>query len=80
MANRTVYGRFEAGRLLFQGSLLQEPVMEFDRTPSAIREELCDEPFDQVDGYIDVPNTPGLGIHVNESVVQRLSVAHERYS
>ena len=57
---------------------VQEPVMEFDRTPSAIREELCAEPFDQVGGYIAVPTGPGLGIKVDQGVVDRLAVATER--
>lgn len=57
---------------------VQEPVMEFDRTPSAIREELCAEPFDQVGGYIAVPTGPGLGIQVDQRVVDRLAVATER--
>ena len=52
---------------------VQEPVMEFDRTPSVIRETLCDIPFDQKDGYVEVPNGPGLGIEVNENVVKDLS-------
>ena len=33
----------------------QEPVMEFDRTPSGIREGITVEPFDQQDGFITVP-------------------------
>jgi D-galactarolactone cycloisomerase len=53
---------------------VQEPVMEFDRTPNAIREELCANPFDQVDGFIDVPTGPGLGIEVDEKALTRLSV------
>ena len=47
--------------------------MEFDGTPSAIREELCKEPFDQVDGFIDVPTGPGLGIEIDEAALKRLS-------
>ena len=53
---------------------VQEPVMEFDRTPSAIREELSDMPFDQVDGFIEVPTGPGLGIEIDEEALRRLSV------
>lgn len=49
----------------------QEPVMEFDRTPSEIREELCAEPFDQKDGFITVPTGPGLGIEVDEKALER---------
>ena len=53
---------------------LQEPVMEFDRTPSVIREELCAVPFDQEESFMRVPEGPGLGIEVDETVVARLSI------
>ena len=52
----------------------QEPVMEFDRTPSIVREGLCREPIDQVDGFVAVPTEPGLGIDVNEAMVEKLCV------
>lgn len=51
---------------------MQEPVMEFDRTPSAIRQELCAVPFDQEDSFVRVPTGPGLGIEVDDGVVERL--------
>ena len=51
---------------------MQEPVMEFDRTPSAIRQELCAVPFDQEDSFVPVPTGVGLGIEVDEEVVERL--------
>ena len=52
----------------------QEPVMEFDRTPSAIRQQVCSEPFDQRDSHIQVPEGPGLGVEVDEYVVRNLSI------
>jgi D-galactarolactone cycloisomerase len=58
---------------------VQEPVMEFDRTPSALREELCERPFDQEGGYVAVPAGPGLGIQVNEQVLARLTVRRATY-
>ena len=54
---------------------MQEPVMEFDRTPSAIRQELCAVPFDQEDSFVRVPTGPGLGIEVDEEVVERLKAS-----
>jgi D-galactarolactone cycloisomerase len=57
---------------------VQEPTMEFDRTPSAIRETLCGKPFDQLDGYIPVPSGPGLGIAIDEDALQRLCVRRDR--
>jgi len=53
----------------------QEPVMEFDRTPSAIRETLSPQPFDQVDGFITVPTGPGLGVEIDEAVLHQLCVS-----
>ena len=52
----------------------QAPVMEFDRTPSAIRQELCSDPFDQKDGFVEVPAGPGLGIEIDEDALKKLSV------
>ena len=52
---------------------VQEPVMEFDRTPSGIRQGLADIPFDQKDGYVEVPTGPGLGIEIDEEALRRLS-------
>ena len=51
----------------------QEPVMEFDRTPSLIREGISARPLDQKDGYIDVPTGPGLGVEIDEHAVRQLS-------
>ena len=56
---------------------MQEPVMEFDRTPSEIRDELCNVVFDQSDSYVAVPMRPGLGTEVNEGVLKRLTVRSE---
>ena len=53
---------------------VQEPVMEYDRTPSAIRDDLCETDFELTDGYLTVPNAPGLGIEVNEKTLRKLSV------
>ncbi|MCL4834597.1 MAG: mandelate racemase/muconate lactonizing enzyme family protein [Caldilineaceae bacterium] len=55
----------------------QEPVMEFDRTPSPIREGIA-TPFDQVGGFLAVPSGPGLGIEIDEDAVERLSVQRRK--
>ena len=52
----------------------QEPVMEFDRTPSIIRETLSPQPFDQVDGFVSVPMGAGLGVEIDETAVEKLCV------
>lgn len=55
----------------------QEPVMEFDRTPSPIREGIA-TPFDQIDGFLTVPTGPGLGVEIDELAVARLSVQRRK--
>lgn len=57
----------------------QEPVMEFDRTPSPIRQGIA-EPFDQSGGFLDVPTGPGLGVEIDEAAVRQLSVDTQRTS
>ena len=57
----------------------QEPVMEFDRTPSLIRETLCRRPFAQVNGFVAVPQAPGLGIVVDEGALMGFTTRRERY-
>jgi len=44
----------------------KEPLMEFDRSPNRIREELLVNKFEAHDGYVDVPDSYGLGIEVDE--------------
>ena len=54
----------------------QEPVVEFDLSPHPIRRELCSKVFEQKDGYVNVPEGPGLGIEVNEKVLNKYCVQH----
>ena len=42
------------------------------QSPFFIRQELCAVPFDQEDSFVRVPTGPGLGIEVDEGVVERL--------
>ncbi|MFI3305518.1 MAG: mandelate racemase/muconate lactonizing enzyme family protein [Rikenellaceae bacterium] len=44
----------------------KQPLLEFDRSPNRIREELTIQPFVAKDGYIDVPTGYGLGVEVDE--------------
>jgi D-galactarolactone cycloisomerase len=55
----------------------QEPVMEFDQTPNAIRETLCGAPITQQhDGFVAVPPGCGLGVEVDEAALDRLCVGY----
>lgn len=45
-------------------------VFEIKPNPSPMQHELVHRPFEQVDGAIAVPDSPGLGIDVDESVIR----------
>ena len=53
---------------------VQEPVMEYDQTPSAIRDDLCETDFNFANGHITVPDGPGLGIEVDEKSLRQLTM------
>ncbi|MEV1026632.1 mandelate racemase/muconate lactonizing enzyme family protein [Streptomyces sp. NPDC050264] len=55
--------------------LQNEPVIEFDRTPNPLRDNLLVEPPTLRDGYVDVPTGPGLGVEVDLDFVERYQVA-----
>jgi L-alanine-DL-glutamate epimerase-like enolase superfamily enzyme len=50
------------------------PFLEFSVTESAIRKELLVNPFKQKDGFVDVPQLPGLGIELNPEVIMKYGV------
>ena len=51
--------------------LTNEPLVEFDRNPNPLRDELLRAPLRLVDGCLPVPDGPGLGVQVDESLLQR---------
>lgn len=46
-------------------------ICEFQQIPNPLREELLVEPIKFKDGYIFVPETPGLGIDINEDIINK---------
>jgi D-galactarolactone cycloisomerase len=50
-----------------------ESVLEFDQTPHPVRENLTEPFFTQEDSRVTVPATPGLGIEIDESVLERFT-------
>ena len=48
-------------------------VMELDYTYNPLREELLREPFKVENGYLFPPETPGLGIELNQEALQRFA-------
>ena len=45
--------------------------MTWNHSCPAFKEEIVDEPIKVKNGYIDIPNRPGLGIELNEEAVKK---------
>ncbi|MHB1007461.1 MAG: mandelate racemase/muconate lactonizing enzyme family protein [Chloroflexota bacterium] len=52
----------------------QAPALEFHRQPNPLRDELVKTPIEAVDGYVTIPDGPGLGIEIDEEAVRRFAV------
>ncbi len=50
--------------------------IEYDRTENAIREQLTRPSLLMENGYINIPQSPGLGIEVNEKALHEFRVTH----
>ncbi len=48
-----------------------EPVLEYDRSSHPFRQELVSEPLALHDGWVPVPDQPGLGITINREIIER---------
>jgi D-galactarolactone cycloisomerase len=51
--------------------LLNQPVIEFDRTHNPLRDDLLKEGFALEEGKLKIPEEPGLGLNVREEVLSR---------
>ncbi|HEX5413046.1 MAG TPA: enolase C-terminal domain-like protein [Terriglobia bacterium] len=49
-------------------------LIEYSLTKSPIRNDLLLEPLQAIDGFVKVPEKPGLGIGINPEVVARYRV------
>jgi L-rhamnonate dehydratase len=50
-------------------------LIEYSMSESPLRQKLTNESFDVIDGYVRVPEEPGLGITINEDIFQKYLVA-----
>ena len=64
-------GILVAATIQFIASVPHAPFLEFSVTESGIRKEILARPFEQRDGYVEVPQSPGLGIELNPDVVRK---------
>ena len=53
----------------------REPILELDRTQNLFREELGFPKFSLVQGRVQVPDGPGLGIEIDEALLQKYTVS-----
>jgi D-galactarolactone cycloisomerase len=49
----------------------EEPIFEYDRSSHPFRQQLVAEPVQQVAGWIEIPERPGLGVSVDRAVLER---------
>lgn len=52
-----------------------EPLLEFDVGENPIRTDLSTTPLQPVDGWMVIPDGPGLGIEIDDAAVRRLTIA-----
>jgi D-galactarolactone cycloisomerase len=58
-----------ANHALFAKDIL----LEFDTSSHPFREHLTDMPLRQKQGWVEIPQKPGLGIEVSKDVIKRFS-------
>ena len=50
---------------------MPDMLLEMDRSENALRDELTSPRFEMRDGFVTVPDSPGLGVDVDESALSR---------
>ena len=48
-----------------------EPVLEYDRSTHPFRQHLVTRPIQQLQGWVEVPSGPGLGVEVDRAVLEK---------
>ena len=48
-----------------------QPILEFDRSSHPFRLQLITKPIEQVNGWVEIPAGPGLGVEVDRSVLEK---------
>ena len=52
-----------------------EPLFEYDRSPHPFRDQVTQERYVMADGYLPIPDRPGLGVSLDREFVARLGAA-----
>lgn len=53
----------------------QEPIFEYDRSSHPFRQQLIEQPLEQRDGWLAIPDRPGLGVEVNRDILRRYAIS-----
>jgi D-galactarolactone cycloisomerase len=48
-----------------------QPVLEYDRSSHPFRQLLVSQPLALRDGWVEIPEKPGLGIEINRDVIHQ---------
>ena len=48
------------------------PMLEYDRTENPFREAVLVEPLAMKDGYMDIPQKPGVGVEINRKALEKI--------
>jgi D-galactarolactone cycloisomerase len=51
-----------------------DPPFEYDRSPHPLREGVTQEKFKMEDSYLDIPQRPGLGVHLDMDFVMKYAI------
>lgn len=52
----------------------RDPVLEYDRSSHPFRRDLVTQPIEMTDGFVHIPDGPGLGIEVRRDTLERFRV------
>lgn len=63
-----------AATLHIMASTPNTDLLEYDVTGTAIYEELLTEPLEVKDGFVSIPQSPGLGVRLTEEIRQKYEV------
>jgi L-alanine-DL-glutamate epimerase-like enolase superfamily enzyme len=65
----------KAASLHLNAYLMNSQYLEYNVSSASLLNNLCTTKLEMVDGYIPVPTGPGLGVEVDEAMVERYRVA-----
>ena len=65
----------KAASLHLNAYLMDSLYLEFNVSTASVLTTLCKDPIRLIDGHIPVPDAPGLGVEVDEKVIERFRVA-----